>query len=228
MITAIIPARSGSKRLIHKNITPLNGKPLVFYTIDSVLNHEDISQIVFTTDSQEYIDLVYSHYGDKLKYELRPEEYGSDTTKVYDEIRRLYNDKIVTTQWYLLCLPTCPLRDYELIKGLLEQWRVTQKSIFTCVEYDFPVQFGFSINEDNTWQPLLKETPMLTGNTRSQDIGKLYRPNGAAYLQNRDNLNNITLYIDSNPYLMNRDQSVDVDTKLDFIYCETLLSNKEI
>ena len=32
---AIIPARGGSKRLINKNIYPLNGKPLIAYSIEA-------------------------------------------------------------------------------------------------------------------------------------------------------------------------------------------------
>ena len=32
-IIAIIPARGGSKGIIRKNIKPLNGKPLISYTI---------------------------------------------------------------------------------------------------------------------------------------------------------------------------------------------------
>ena len=30
----IIPARGGSKGIPHKNIKPLAGKPLIYYTID--------------------------------------------------------------------------------------------------------------------------------------------------------------------------------------------------
>ena len=58
MITAIIPARSGSKRLPDKNIKKLAGRPLVFYTIDSVLDHNEITKIIFTTDSRPYAVLL--------------------------------------------------------------------------------------------------------------------------------------------------------------------------
>ena len=36
-ILSIIPARGGSKGLPGKNIKPMNGKPLIFYTIKSRL-----------------------------------------------------------------------------------------------------------------------------------------------------------------------------------------------
>ena len=40
MITFIVPARGGSQRLPNKNIKKLNNKPLIFYTIESLLNHD--------------------------------------------------------------------------------------------------------------------------------------------------------------------------------------------
>ena len=45
----IIPARGGSKRLPGKNIKPLNGKPLVFYTIDEVIKSNIFDKIIFPT-----------------------------------------------------------------------------------------------------------------------------------------------------------------------------------
>ena len=58
MITAIIPARSGSKRLKNKNIRPLAGKPLIFHTLDAVIGHPQVEKIVFTSDSDTYRNLV--------------------------------------------------------------------------------------------------------------------------------------------------------------------------
>ena len=58
MITFIVPARGGSQRLKNKNIKELNGKPLIFYTIESLLNHKLISRVIFTSDSRQYCDLV--------------------------------------------------------------------------------------------------------------------------------------------------------------------------
>ena len=86
MITFIVPARGGSQRLPNKNIKKLNGKPLIFYTIEALLNHVLISNIVFTSDSKEYCDLVEKEFGDKVIIEVRPDETASNTTKVVDEI----------------------------------------------------------------------------------------------------------------------------------------------
>ena len=86
MITAIVPARSGSKRLPGKNIKKLAGRPLFFHTIDSVLSHQEITNIIFTSDSEEYINLAKTEYGKKINYEYRPSEYAGDNIKIYEEL----------------------------------------------------------------------------------------------------------------------------------------------
>lgn len=51
---AIIPARSGSKRLKDKNIRPFNGVPLVAYSIEAALKSKMFDEVVVSTDSEEY------------------------------------------------------------------------------------------------------------------------------------------------------------------------------
>lgn len=228
MITAIIPARSGSKRLPGKNIKQLAGKPLVFHTIDSVLGHPEISRVIFTTDSEEYINLAKAEYGAKIDYEYRPPEFAGDHVKVYDELKRLIKTGIIRTEWYMQCLPTCPLRDQTIVRGLLDQWKQDHSPVFSVVDYDFPTQFAFNLSQDGkSWEPVVEDSPMLTGNTRSQDIPKTYRPNGAMYLQHVDNIENKTLYMDADTYLMSREASIDIDTELDFLICEHVIANRK-
>ena len=92
-VTAVVPARSGSKRLPGKNIRLLAGKPLVFHTLSATLGHENIEKVIFTTDSYEYAEIVTSEYGDDVKIEIRPSSYAEDKAKVYDELVRLAENR---------------------------------------------------------------------------------------------------------------------------------------
>jgi len=226
MITAVVPARSGSKRLPGKNIKLLDGRPLVFHTLDAFINHNKISTVLFTTDSSEYIEMVEEEFGDKVTCIKRPQEYGGDHVKVYDEIKRLISTGDISTDWYLLGLPTCPMRNHDIVSKMLSQWEIDQKPLFSGVEYDFPTQFAFQLSHNKSWQPIINESPMVTGNTRSQDIPKTYRPNGAMYLQKISNIENKTFYIGADVYLMDIADSVDVDTELDFLVCEYTMRSK--
>ena len=57
-VVALIPARSGSKGVIDKNIKQLNGKPLIKHSIDDALECKNISDVFISTDSEDYADLA--------------------------------------------------------------------------------------------------------------------------------------------------------------------------
>ena len=228
MITAVVPARSGSKRLPNKNIKDLNGQPLIFHTIDAVLNQPFISKVVVSTDSDQYIALVKSKYEEQIFIEKRPAAFASDTTKVHDEVVRLCETGVISTPWFMLCLPTAPLRTNVTVSNFLRDWAVDRIPRFTASPYDFPIQFGFEIAPDGAWRPILEDSPMITGNTRSQDIPKRYRPNGAIYLNTVESLHkNKTFYIGAKPFVISDIESTDVDTEIDFKFAELLMSENK-
>ena len=51
---ALIPARSGSKRIKDKNIKLLNGHPLIAYTIRAAIDSKIFDKVVCVTDSKKY------------------------------------------------------------------------------------------------------------------------------------------------------------------------------
>ena len=56
-IWAIIPARSGSKRIKDKNIRKIKGKPLIYWTIKQALKSRKIHEVVVSSDSEKIINL---------------------------------------------------------------------------------------------------------------------------------------------------------------------------
>ena len=231
MITFIVPARGGSQRLKNKNIKDLNGKPLIFYTIESLLNHSLISRVLFTSDSEVYCDLVEKEFGKQVTLELRPAETATNTTKVVDEVERLLLSKseYFETEWFGMALPTAPLRDHKIVGEALKFFKKNPKPLFSCNEYDFPVQFAFRIKEDKNqnWSHILEDSPMVTGNTRSQDIERLYRPNGALYINSKQNfLDSKILYRNASAFEISPEASLDVDTELDFRLVEQIIKSK--
>ena len=53
MTLALIPARGGSKGIKKKNLTLLQGKPLLYYTINAAKNSKYIDKIVLSSDCDE-------------------------------------------------------------------------------------------------------------------------------------------------------------------------------
>ncbi|MEY3398204.1 MAG: N-acylneuraminate cytidylyltransferase [Bacteroidota bacterium] len=88
-IVAIIPARGGSKRLPGKNIFPLNGKPLLAYTIEACRKSEYVQDIYVSSDNDEILAVAEKWGAKPLR---RPQELADDTTPKVIAIRHAVSD----------------------------------------------------------------------------------------------------------------------------------------
>lgn len=118
---ALIPARSGSKRVPDKNIKTLNGHPLLAYSIQSALDSEVFDMVVCATDDQEYAE-VARYYGAEVPF-LRSKDISGDSSPDIDwvewVINELENIKL-TFDIFSILRPTCPFRSADIIKDAME------------------------------------------------------------------------------------------------------------
>ncbi|WP_305984992.1 cytidylyltransferase domain-containing protein [Roseibium sp. MMSF_3544] len=235
-VTAFVPARSGSKRFPGKNIHPLMGKPLVLWTLEACALAECVSEVIFSTDSQEYWDIASRHFEDlgietRLTFDPRNGEEAGDQVKIFDYLHQSV-DKIFDTRDgdFLLALPTVPLRTSQHIDQAYEERQARHKPVFSATAYSFPVSFAFTVNDEAGWDPVFDHSPMRTGNTRSQDQKAAYHPNGAIYIRELEDLrtrNLTTLYDHATPFIMSAENSVDIDNRSDFFVAEGILKARE-
>ena len=61
----VIPARSGSQSIKHKNIRKIKNLPLMAYTIIQAKKMKNIENIIFTSDSKKYLSIA-KKYGANL------------------------------------------------------------------------------------------------------------------------------------------------------------------
>lgn len=73
---ALIPARSGSKRVPNKNILPLVGHPMLAYTVCAAIDSGVFDSVICATDSEQYAE-VARHYGAEVPF-LRSAEISGD------------------------------------------------------------------------------------------------------------------------------------------------------
>ncbi len=71
-----IPARLGSQRVKQKNLRPINGKPLISYTIEAAKKSELLTEVYVNTESDK-LGAIAKKYG--VKYYKRDERLSSDT-----------------------------------------------------------------------------------------------------------------------------------------------------
>jgi len=226
--TAIVPARSGSKRVPHKNIKTLAGKPLLVWTLEACVEVRKINTVILSTDSMEYWDIAKDHVrSDKLILDYRDAEEAGDNIKIFDYLKDK-RDKIFGERngAFILALPTIPLRQSNHINEAIHKFEEKGIPVFSATSYGFPVSFAFRLKEGGDWSPVFDDSPMITGNTRSQNQQANYHPNGAIYVREINDLAQTglqTLYQGAQPYLMERSASVDIDKDIDFKMAEILL-----
>lgn len=88
-IIAVIPARGGSKRLPGKNIFPLNGMPLMAYTINECKKSQYINEIYVSSDDEGILKVGEEYGAIALK---RPAELADDRTPKIVAIRQAVKD----------------------------------------------------------------------------------------------------------------------------------------
>ncbi len=229
--TAFVPARSGSKRLPGKNIKLLAGKPLVVWTLEAFINSSKVGEVIFSTDSMDYWQIVKEYIkSDKLILDFRSSEESGDSVKIFDYLKN-ENKKIFDNRdgVFILALPTVPLRTTAHINEAIDLYETLGKPVFSAVQYGFSISFAFT-QSDNNWQAIFDNSPMITGNTRSQDQAEIYHPNGAIYLRPINDLRlNVltTLYEGAIPYIMSDIDSVDIDNEIDFILAAAVIKSKK-
>lgn len=76
-IVAIILARGGSKGLPKKNILPINGKPLIVYSIEAAKKSKYVNRVVVSTDDQEIANIALANNAE-VPF-LRPKNLADDT-----------------------------------------------------------------------------------------------------------------------------------------------------
>jgi CMP-N,N'-diacetyllegionaminic acid synthase len=134
-VTCIIPARGGSKRLPNKNILPLNGKPLIAYSIEAwnKSKYYKYPAIISTEDPM----IAAKAWDYDAEVIMRPTSLAQDDTPTLPVIRhvidtfiRYYTRRI---HWIIILQPTSPLRTVEDIDICLDIINDNQADSLTSV-----------------------------------------------------------------------------------------------
>lgn len=219
----VIPARGGSKGIPHKNIKPLNGKPLIHYTIDVARGVTDDANICVTTDDPEIITCV-EDYGLKVPF-VRPAELATDTAGTYEVLLHALDFYEKQGRHYdvvLLLQNTSPFRTAEHVKAAMKLYssdidmvvsvnQTKSNPYYNCFEEDIE---GF-----------LKKTLDSSNFVRRQDAPVTYEYNGAIYVINAKQMKKIPLgrFARRVKYVMDDLHSVDLDNMIDWKFAEFVI-----
>lgn len=225
-ILVIIPARGGSKGIPHKNIKPLAGKPLIYYTIDVARQIVADEDICVSTDDSEIIQCV-EDYGLKVPF-VRPEELATDTAGTYEVLLHalyFYEQQGKQFDVVLLLQNTSPFRTANQVKEALALYQSDIDMVVSVKECSAnPYYCVFEENQEG----YLKICKGDGNITRRQDAPKVYEYNGAIYVINPQSLKQMSLNIFPRriKYVMDEQSSLDLDTMNDWKMAELIASQK--
>ncbi len=220
---AVVPARSGSKRLPKKNILSLCGKPLISWSIDAAIKSRYLDKIVVTSDDDMILDIANKHGVHAIK---RPDELASDSATSYDVVKHTL-DNLESYDYVALLQPTSPLRNETHIDDAIEYMEEKKaNAVISVCETDHSPMWSNTLDSSLSLKDFIKNEFL---NKRSQDLDKNYKLNGAIYICKTDSLiKEQGFFLEDNIYafIMDRLSSVDIDQDIDFKIAKALMESR--
>lgn len=227
-VLVVIPARGGSKGIPYKNIKPLNGKPLICFSIDVARQFTTDENICVTTDDDKIIEVV-ENYGLKVPFK-RPDYLATDTcgsNEVIQHAWQFYADKGKHYDAVLLLQPTSPFRKVEFLKEAVALYDDSVDMVTSVVSAPCnPYYDAYEENEAGMLE-ICKGDGTIA---RRQDAPKVWQQNGSVYVINPKSLMEIGMgaFTRIKKYAMPELYSIDLDTMLDWKMAEMMISEKLI
>jgi CMP-N,N'-diacetyllegionaminic acid synthase len=184
-LLTIIPARGGSKGVPGKNRRPVNGKPLISWTIECALKTDGLDRILVSSDDPEILAIASSY--ERIVVRRRPEHLARDATLITDVITHLLDEEETEGRGpydaILLLQPTAPIREPRHIEEALLALVPGVNSVISVVPMqDMHPARMYELGDAGILKPMI---PALE-TARRQDIPAAYYRNGSIYLVRTD------------------------------------------
>lgn len=208
IIKALIPVRSGSKRVQNKNIRPFADSNLLEIKIKQLHRLKNLDGIVVNSNDDTMLDIARNLGVEAVK---RDEYYAGDnvTNEMYKNIAENCPCDII-----MYTNVTSPLISDETIEKCIEMYKNKDDSFDSINTANLVKEFLWLDGKPINYDP--NNTP------RSQDLPNITALNFAINLIDRDNLIKRMHYIGAKPYLYIVDdvEAIDIDNMIDFEFAE--------
>lgn len=225
-ILAIIPARSGSKSVPHKNVRLINGKPMLSYSIEHAKESKYINRIILSTDSEAYAD-IGRKYGAEVPF-IRPIEYATDTALDIDVFHHcltfLKENEGYHADIVVQLRPTYPIRDVADIDAMIEV--LLKDSSYASVRSIAPakeIPYKMWLKDGNgTISPIMKDIAEAYNMPRQQ-LPMVYYQNACIDVVKGDVILNHRSMSGSKIYGYEMKKNFDIDTEEEFKTAEEFI-----
>lgn len=228
-LVALIPARSGSKRIKDKNIKSLGNHPLIAYSIRAAINSGIFEDVICATDSEIYANIARG-YGAQVPA-LRPEEISQSKSPDIEWVQwilELQASRNKDYEFFSIIRPTSPFRTSKTIKRAWIQFQNVPyaesiRAVEPCKEHPGKMW----IVKDQIMLPLIPFDIAGTPWHSSQyaNLPEIYVQNASLEISKTDNVlkrqsisGNIIV-----PFLTEGLEGVDLNDSEDWVLAEELV-----
>ena len=220
---AVIPARGGSKGIPRKNMRLMGGKPLIAYAIENALRCDYIDEVIVSSDSEEILSFAATYEG--VTPLNRDSALAQDAVTldpvIYDAVVRREQELGHEFEIVVTLQPTSPLLTVETLSKALEE--------FAASDLDTMVSSVNAPHLSWTKDDTGKTVPNYKERLNRQLLPPDYHETGAFVIARRGIVTKDTRFGDRvGVYEVPEVESTDIDTKQDWIVCESLLARKKI
>lgn len=221
-VVAIIPARSGSKGFVNKNISVIDNKTLIEWAIEVAKKSKYIDDIYISTDSLEYEKIATLAGAKSLG--LRPDYLSNDTAKTKDVVLHMLENFDKKYDYIVLLQPTTPIRKANDIDFMIENIN-DNEAMVTVQKLEEPHPFKLKKIEDGYIKPFLDDT---NSEMPRQLLPEVYKLSGAIYLVKTD------VFISKETFLPEKTKSyildswVNIDSEDDYLLLKAKLKHKNL
>lgn len=230
MILGTICCRGGSKGVVGKNVRPLNGIPLIVYTINAAKESKYLNDLIVSTDDPDIMEIARSN-GANVPF-VRPDALASDTASkwpVFIHAVETYEKITGKTVTHIVDMDvTVPLKTAADIDRAIELALNSPEVDVVITGYEperNPYFNMMEITESGFAEIVKKPSKPIV---RRQDAPKVLSLTPAAYVVKKEALYQYDHWSQAKCMIseMPRERAIDIDTEFDFKLIEFIINEK--